>query len=69
MHLGTKNNKGNYIILEEEQTELEETTVEKDLGIWVDNYELEHINKVVSEANSNLGIIIEALTNTWTGRI
>ena len=34
--------------------ELEETTVEKDLCIWVDN-ELrfkEHINKVVNKANS-----------------
>ena len=39
---------------EERQIELEETTVEKDLCIWVDN-ELgfkEHINKVVNKANS-----------------
>ena len=27
----------NYILLEEEQTGLEEITVEKELGIWVDN--------------------------------
>ena len=57
MHLGKKSDKHNYIISEEEQTELEEATVEKDLGIWVDN-ELEfkeHINKVVNKAN--LGII------------
>ena len=59
MHLGKKNDKHNYIISEERQIELEETTVEKDLGIWVDN-ELgfkEHINKVVNKANSTLGII------------
>ena len=37
MHLGETNNKHNYIISEEEQTELEETTVEKDPGIWLDN--------------------------------
>ena len=59
MHLGKKTNKHNYIISEEEQTESEETTVEKDLGIWVNN-ELgfkEHMNKVVNKENSTLGII------------
>ena len=63
MHLGKKNNKHNYIISEEEQTELE-TTVAKDLGISVDN-ELgfkEHINKVINKANSTLGIIIRSYT-------
>ena len=33
MHLGKKNDKHNYIISEEWQIELEETTEEKDLGI------------------------------------
>ena len=54
MHLGKKNDKHNYIRSEEGQIELEETTVEKCLGIWVDN-ELgfkEHINKVVNEVNA-----------------
>ena len=37
MHLGKKSDKHNYIISEEGQIELEETTVKKDLGIWVDN--------------------------------
>ena len=37
MHLGMKNDKHNYIISKEGQIELEETTEEKDLGIWVDN--------------------------------
>ena len=31
MHLGLKNDKHNYIVSVEEQTELEETTAEKDL--------------------------------------
>ena len=37
--LGKKNNKHNYIIAEEMQTELEETTVKKDQGmsLWVNN--------------------------------
>ena len=49
---------------EDDQTDLEETTVEKDLGIWVDN-ELgfkEHINKVVNKANSTLAIIRRSYT-------
>ena len=37
MHLGKKNDKHSYIISEERQIELEETTEEKYLGIWVDN--------------------------------
>ena len=64
MHLGKKNDKHNYIRSEEGQIELEETTVEKYLGIWVDN-ELgfkEHINKVVNEVNAALGIIRSSYT-------
>ena len=64
MHLGKKNDKHNYIISEEGQIELEETTVEKDLGIWVGN-ELgfkEHIKKVVNKANTTLGIIRRSYT-------
>ena len=63
MHRGNKNDKHNYII-SEGQIKLEETTVEKYLGIWVDN-ELgfkEHINKVVNKANSTLGIIRRSYT-------
>ena len=65
MHLGKNNSKHNYIISEEEQTELEETTVEMDLGIWVYN-ELgfkEQINKVVNKAKSTLGIIRRSYTD------
>ena len=50
-----KNDKHNYIISEEEQTELEKTTVEKDLGIRMDN-ELgfkEHIKKIVKKSELN----------------
>ena len=64
MHLGKKNDKHNYIISEEGQIELEETTEEKDRGIWVYN-ELgfqDHINKVVNKANSTLGIIKRSYT-------
>ena len=64
MHLGKKNDKHNYIISEEGQIELDETTEEKDLGIWVDN-ELgfkDHINKVVNKANSTLGMIRRSYT-------
>ena len=64
MHLGKKNDKHIYIISEEGQIELEETTEEKDLGIWVDN-ELgfkDHINKVVNKANSTFGIIRRSYT-------
>ena len=45
--IGKKNDKHNHIISEEEQTELEETAVEKDLGMWMDNELVfkEHINK------------------------
>ena len=65
MHLGKKNDKHSYMISEGGQIELEETTEEKDLGIWVDN-ELgfkDHINKVVNEANSTLGIIRRSYTD------
>ena len=67
MHLGYSNQHyGNSMQDEEgDNVDLEETKVEKDLGVHIDN-ELkfsEHINKSVKKANSVLGIIKRNFVN------
>ena len=61
MHLGKNNPKHKYTI---NGTPLNETVLEKDLGVWVDpllNFE-EHINKTVKKARQISGLIIRTIS-------
>jgi len=65
MHLGKRNEKFQYHMASTKDTEvLEETTEEKDLGIWIDNTLKPsiHVTHAVNKANQLLGLVRRSFT-------
>jgi len=64
MHIGLRNPKFQYTMGNDNKVILEETTVEKDLGVHVDNQLnfSEHVIKAANKANQILGMIRRSIT-------
>lgn len=60
MHVGNPSQKGSYSMEENNNT-----PVEKDLGVWVDNKLkfVDHVGKAVAKANQILGLICKSFVN------